>query len=148
LRIVPKVGPFAPLAFKAPTPEVERLFIESFNATLDAYRGVLSKARTGRLNLQNRDFDTGEPTRAGEYKLADETYGKLLIKLAGNDFESVTPELRQNILAFYGDLICDCNKAGQREWQKTLSTLDKLKAARTPPGNTVRFLKTAAPFSI
>jgi hypothetical protein len=56
LRIVPKVGPFAPLSFKTPTPEAERMFIESFNATLNGYRTLLRQARTGRVNLQNRDF--------------------------------------------------------------------------------------------
>jgi hypothetical protein len=132
LRVVPKVGPFAALAFKAPTPEVERMLIDSFNATLTAYRDVLSKARAGNLNLQNKDFDTGEPTRAGEYELADETYGKLLIKLAGRDFEGVTPELRQNILAFYGDLDQPiATKQDKQEWRKTLSALDKLKATPT-----------------
>ena len=132
LRVVPKVGPFAALAFKAPTPEVERMFLESFDASLNSYRGVLAKARTGSLSLQNKDFDTGEPTQAGEYKLADETYAKLLIKLAGRDFDSVTPELRQNILAFYGNLDQpNATKQDKKEWQKTLSALDKLKATPT-----------------
>jgi hypothetical protein len=132
MRIVPKVGPFKAISFKPPTPEVERLFIESFDATLDSYRGVLAKARTGRLKLQNMDFDTGVPTRAGEYALADETYAKLLNKLAGRDFENVTPELQQNILAFYGDLgLPIATKKDREEWQKTLNALDGLKATRT-----------------
>jgi hypothetical protein len=135
LRVVPKVGPFAALAFKAPTPEVERMFIESLNATLNVYRGVLAKAVTGRLDLPNKDFDTGEPTRPGEYKLADETYAKLLLKLADRDFESVTPELRQNILAFYGDLnLPIATKQDNKEWRKTLSALDRLKAAPVTAG--------------
>ena len=135
LRIVPKVGPFAALGFKAPTPEVERMFIESFDATLTDYRGVLARARTGRLDLPNKDFDTGEPTRAGEYKLADETYAKLLLKLAGRDFESVTPELRQNILAFYGDLnLPIATKQDNKEWRKTLSALNRLKSTPTTAG--------------
>jgi hypothetical protein len=130
LRVVPKVGPFAPLAFKAPTPEVERMFLESFNASVNDYREALAKARTGRLDLQNKDFDTGELTRAGEYELADETYAKLLIKLADRDFKSVTPELRQNILAFYGNLdLPIATKRDKEDWRKTLSALDRLKAS-------------------
>lgn len=132
LRIVPKVGPFAPLAFKAPTPEVEKMFIESFNASLDTYRSVLAKARTGGLDLPNRDFDTGEPTRAGEYRLADEAYAKLLLKLEGRNFEGVSPELRQNIVSFYGDLKQPiATKQDKKDWQKTLSALEKLKATPT-----------------
>ncbi|HWO02668.1 MAG TPA: zinc dependent phospholipase C family protein, partial [Blastocatellia bacterium] len=103
-RVVPKVGPFRALAFKVPTPEAKRMFLASFDETLSRYRALLGQAGMGRLNLQNMDFDTGEPTRAGEYKLADETYAALLKRLAKNKFENVTPELRQNILAFYGDL--------------------------------------------
>ncbi|HZM89207.1 MAG TPA: zinc dependent phospholipase C family protein [Blastocatellia bacterium] len=132
LRIVPKVGPFAALAFKVPTPEAERMFVESYNATLSTYRGVLAQARAGSLDLQNKDFDTGEPTRAGEYELADEAYAKLLIKLGDRQFDSVTPELRQNILAFYGDLNQPiATKQDKAEWRKTLSVLEKLKATPT-----------------
>ncbi len=139
LRVVPKIGPFAPLGFKTPTPEAERMFIESFNATLNAYRGVLHQARTGRVNLQNRDFDTGEPTRAGEYKLADETYAKLLEQSARKEFANMTPELRQNILSFYGDLNAPiATKKNNEDWQKTLRALDRLKASAVQAGGSTR----------
>ena len=39
--IVPKSGPFRSLAFRAPTPEVEKMFMASFNATVDSYRTLL-----------------------------------------------------------------------------------------------------------
>jgi hypothetical protein len=131
-RIVPKVGPLSPLSFKTPTPEAERLFIESFNVTLNRYRAMLSQARTGKLDLQNKDFDTGEPTRAGEYKLADETYAKLLNQLASKNFDNVPPALRANILAFYGNLNAPiATKKDREDWQKTLRALDKLKATPT-----------------
>ena len=132
LRVVPKVGPFAALGFKAPTPEIERMFLESFDATLNSYRGTLSEARAGRLDLPNRDFDTGEPTRGGEYRLADDTYSKLLIKLSERDFENLSPELRSNILAFYGDLnLPIATKKDKGDWRKTLAALDRLKATPT-----------------
>ena len=79
--------------------------------------------------MQDRDFDTGEITRAGEYKLADETYAKLLNKLAGNRFENVTPDLRTNILAFYSNLNAPiATKKDKEDWRNTLRALDKLKA--------------------
>src|SRR5436853_6872977 len=90
VRILPKVGPLKPLAFKPPTPEAERLFIESFNATLVRYRALLVQARAGKLDLPNTDFDTGRPVRAGEYKLTDDTYGELLEKLAKRHFENAS----------------------------------------------------------
>jgi Zinc dependent phospholipase C len=128
-RIVPKVGPFAPLGFKAPTPEAEQMFIRSFDVTLNRYRGLLHQARAGRLDLQNRDFDTGEPTRAGEYKLADETYAKLLAESSKRNFSNITPELRRNILSFYGNLDAPIATKNDRDkWKRTVSDLNKLRA--------------------
>lgn len=130
IRVIPKVGPFAPLSFKPPTPEAERMFNRSFDATLVRYRSMIRQTRSGRIDLQNKDFDTGNPTRAGEYKLADETYAELLSKLAGKDFKDVTPDLRQNILAFYGDLNAPiATKKDKKEWRDTLQSLSRLKAA-------------------
>lgn len=135
-RIIPKVGPFAALSFKTPTPEAERMFVQSFDATLNHYRAVLRQTRTGTPDLQNRDFDTGEPTRAGEYKLADETYAKLLAESSKKDFSNITPELRRNILAFYGDLNAPiATKRHKEDWEKTLRLLASLRglaASREP----------------
>ncbi|MGA9768539.1 MAG: zinc dependent phospholipase C family protein [Blastocatellia bacterium] len=131
IRVVPKVGPFKALAIKVPTPEAERMFMESFNATLDLYRATLAQVQGGKLDLQNTDFDTGRPTRAGEYKLADETYAKLLEKLAKNDFKTASPELRREILAFYNDLSAPiATKQDKDDWKDTMRALDKLKAAQ------------------
>ena len=130
IRVMPKVGPFAPLGFKAPTPEAERMFIQSFDTTLIRYRALLVQTRAGKLNLQNRDFDTGEPTHAGEYKLADEAYAKLLAESSKKQFSNMTPALRQDILAFYGNLNAPiATKKDREKWQKTLSQLNSLKAA-------------------
>jgi len=67
LRIIPKIGPFKSLAFRAPTPEVEKLFMASFNATVDNYRTLLANVEAGRLELPNENFDVGEPPAAGKY---------------------------------------------------------------------------------
>ena len=75
--------------------------MESFNKTLDRYRAVLAEHRLNNLRLPNNNFDTGKPTREGEYRLADAAYAALLEKLA--DVKTAPPsELRANILAFYG----------------------------------------------
>jgi len=129
-RVVPKVGPFRTLSFKVPTPEAERMFVASFGQTLSRYRILLSQTQAGKLNLQNMDFDTGEPTRAGEYKLADETYASLLRRLADNKFKDVTQELRQNIIAFYGDLKAPiATRKDKEDWRETLRALEQLKSA-------------------
>src|ERR1035438_3513013 len=98
--IIPKIGPFKALAFRVPTPEVEKIFITSFDDTKEQYRLLLVEVKEGRLQLQNENFDIGRPTVRGDYKMADESYSKLLDHL-----EKVTAsaELRSNILAFYGN---------------------------------------------
>ena len=63
LRIIPKFGPFKSLAFRAPTPEVEKMFMASFNATVDNYRALLENVNSNRLQLANENFDLGEPSR-------------------------------------------------------------------------------------
>jgi hypothetical protein len=130
-RVMPKVGPFKALDFKPPPPEAERLFIESFDATLVRYRALLARERAGNLDLDNRDLDTGRPVRAGEYKLADETYAKLVRKLADHGFEGVTPDLRENILAFYANLDAPiATKRDKDDWRKTLRAIEALKTAQ------------------
>ena len=102
LRAVPKVGKLKALAFKLPTTETEAWFTTSFHTTLADYRVLLNQAQRSRLALTNNDFDTGRMAHAGEYKLADVTYAKLLDKLATNGFRQPTPGLREDVLAFYG----------------------------------------------
>lgn len=106
IRVLPKIGPLKPFAFKLPTPEAQALFRASFKRVMATYRADLARqpadSSATPLALENTDFDTGHPTRAGEYPLADETYGEWLRKLADKKFENVTPRARENILTFYG----------------------------------------------
>ncbi|HJQ71733.1 MAG TPA: zinc dependent phospholipase C family protein [Blastocatellia bacterium] len=128
-RVMPKVGPFKALDFRPPTPEAERFLMESFNATLDRYRGLLGSMQAGRLNLDNRDLDTGRPVRAGEYPLADEAYAKLVRKLADKKLEGVTPDVRENILAFFSNLDAPIAvKRDKDDWRKTLRAIEVLRS--------------------
>lgn len=101
-KLVPKIGPFRTLSFTVPTPEAERLFLDSFVSTRERFRRSLESERNGRLNLANLNLDTGKATARGEYTLADETYDELLDKLADREFADVPAALRTNIVAFYG----------------------------------------------
>jgi hypothetical protein len=103
IQVMPRVGPLRVLNFEAPTPEAERLFVSSFDATSAIYGSYLSSLRKENFDLKNMDFDTGIKTSAGEYGLADETYSKLLISLKDKNFTTLTPSLKQNILSFYAD---------------------------------------------
>jgi hypothetical protein len=128
LRYMPKVGPFKALAFNNPTPKTEDLYFKSINTTVDQYRIYLEQVRTDSLDLANADFDTGKETKAAEYSLTDETYAKLLGQLAALKFDTTSPDLRQNILSFYGDLSAPIEtKKDNARWQSVVASLDQLK---------------------
>jgi Zinc dependent phospholipase C len=99
VRVMPKVGPLKTLAFKTPSPEAERLFTDSFKTARERYRALLQNVRANRLDLRNTDFDTGQPTRRGEYKLADETYAELVERLKKKT--NVPAAIRADITRFY-----------------------------------------------
>jgi hypothetical protein len=132
-RWLPGGGPFRALKIRTPTPEVEKLFMASFNATVDAYKAMLANVDAGGPELLNQNLDVGGPTIARKYKGADEAYAELLGKLADRQFAGIKPDLRQNILAYYKDLkppvSAKSTKKEEAEWTKLLERLDQLKAA-------------------
>jgi hypothetical protein len=111
LRLVPKVGPFSGLAFHPPPPAVERMYMNSVNETLDHYRALLLAQQQGRLQLPNDNLDTGSITGAATYRLADQTYAKLLGKTSG---KPVSEALRRDLLSYYADLAKPVHVNNQR----------------------------------
>ena len=105
LRYIPKIGPFKGMGFDNPTPQTEDLYIKSINATTDQYR-ALSRRRCAqaRWSCPTAIWMMASQTKAAEYTLADETYASLLAKLTARKFDGTSPQLRDNILAFYSDL--------------------------------------------
>jgi hypothetical protein len=111
-RLMPKIGPFKALSFKVPPDAAEKLFLTSLDETVGSYRELLAAVREDRLTLVNENFDTGKPARFGDYRLADETYAKLLERLQTTPANMSEP-LRANILSFYGASgTPDSDKAG------------------------------------
>lgn len=132
LRLVPKVGPFKGMAYHNPTPQTEDMFIKSIDKTVDNYRALLRATRNGALAPSNDDLDTGQPTRAAEYSLADDTYAKLLSKLADDNFAHTPFDLRKNILAFYADpSAAVATKKDHEHWQHLQTQLQQLRAMST-----------------
>jgi hypothetical protein len=130
LRFVPKVGPFKALDFKIPTQQTEDLYIASVNRTVENYKMLLAEVEKNQLHLANMDFDTGRSTKAGEYGLTDNAYARLLDELAEKNFDSITPELRENILSFYQDPNASvATKRNPSAWSKTQEALEKLKVS-------------------
>ena len=127
-HLIPKFGPFRAVDFVLPNPQTEDMYLKSMDVTLANYRRLLDDVKAGKLQLNDRDFDTGGVTRAGEYKLTDDTYAALLDGLARRHFDNVSPDLRGNILAFYRDLNAPiATKKHHKEWERTLSQLQQLK---------------------
>jgi hypothetical protein len=139
-RFVPKIGPFRAVDFKVPTRTTEDLYVASVNKTIDNYKSLLAEVKTKKLALPNTDFDTGRMTHAGEYILTDNAYAHLLDQLAKHKFDQVTPDLRENILAFYGDPSAPiATKRNTAAWEKTQNEVDQLKAfAPTPKTSAVQ----------
>jgi hypothetical protein len=101
IRILPKIGPLKTLKFKSPGAEGEKLFANSFETILANYHTALVQAGKKQLVLPDINFDTGDPTRLGEYELTDETYATLIQKLQNQGYKDVTPQLQKNILQYY-----------------------------------------------
>jgi hypothetical protein len=131
-KIIPKFGPFKTIDFKMPYPNTETLYLKSVNDTVERFRAELRDLKTGKLQLANMDFDTGKPTSPGEYRLTDETYAKLLDKLAKTKFADLKPDLRQNILTFYQNPSApNYTKKKREKWSKVQQQLEELKTAPT-----------------
>ena len=132
IRVLPRVGRLRALRFETPTPAVEKLFMTSFNATLDRYMELLAAQKAGRLKLLNENFDVGARTPAGKYSLNDRTYAQLLHKMKGR-YAEMPRELRQDILAFYKDPTApNTTKSDAAEWAKVLAELETLKGVSPP----------------
>ncbi|HEY7405784.1 MAG TPA: zinc dependent phospholipase C family protein [Candidatus Angelobacter sp.] len=131
-KIIPKVGPFKAIAFKMPYPDTETAYLKSVNDTVERYKVCLRVLkRKDDLTLTNTDFDTGKLTRSGEYSLADETYAKLLDKLADSNFSGLSHDLRKNILDFYQDPNApNATRKKRDRWNKTMAELEQLKATQ------------------
>ena len=129
LGILPKIGPLKTLDFKVPTGVTETLYMQSVNDAETQLAHDLTLAASKTLQLDNKDFDTGRETKAGEYSLTDESYADLLSKLADHHFAQVTPELKTNILDFYRDPKPPAFAAkSPRRWTQTLANLAQLQA--------------------
>ena len=133
VRILPKIGPLRVLQFRTPTPETEKLFEASFNATLDRYKILLAQAGGGHVILPNDNFDTGEKTAPGKYRMNDEAHAKLLDQLADAKFAGALPELRAELLDFYSDPDAPyATKKDAKAWSKVQEELQQLKSAPAP----------------
>lgn len=100
-NVLPKFGPLRPLGFEPLTPETEKLFLASFDASVARYCDALRDVRARTLALSDTDLDTGRQSARGHNELADETFADLVKELEKRNFAGVSPELRAAIDAHY-----------------------------------------------
>lgn len=135
-RVVPSFGPLTALSIKVPSAESERLFRASVATSVERYRNVLHQLLTHVPPFADLNLDTGQPIQAGTYALADRAYAELLQRLQDHYFADATPELRNALLAFYGDLRAPIvTKSDRRVWHTVVAALAELRAVRpaSPP---------------
>jgi hypothetical protein len=131
IGLLPKIGPLKTLDFRMPTTRTEDLYMKSVNDSVEQYGRELTAVSNHSLKLEDRDFDTGQITSAGEYSLTDETYSNLLEKLAAQHFTQLTPELQVNIEAFYADPKPPAFAVkNPQKWSRTLADLAALQALK------------------
>lgn len=130
---IPKIGPLKVLQFRTPTPETQRMFEASFNVTLQRYKKLIEAVRAGHAELPNDNFDLGEATGPGEYRLNDDTHAQLLDRLAEQKFVGTSAELRDELVHFFGDPSAPyATKRNAKAWARVQAELEQLK--NTTPG--------------
>jgi Zinc dependent phospholipase C len=133
VRILPKIGPLRVLQLRTPTPQAERMFEASFDTSLQRYRSLLDQEAAGHLDLPNDNFDTGEVTGPGKYRLYDETQAELLDALAKRNFSGASSELRTELLEFFGHPDAPyATKRKPKEWAQVQVELEQLRKAASP----------------
>lgn len=131
ITILPKVGPLKALKFKTIGPEGEKLFIQSFDTVSAHYNAALDQLKYHPIELPDVDYDTGKPTVAGEYALADKTYCDLLINLQKVNFNNLTDDLQNNILKFYSKADTVALANSYPNWKKAATALKAVRYAPT-----------------
>ena len=101
--VMPRIGPLKLLAVRGPTAATEEEYVTSVNRSVDVLSSTLSRFALAHQTLGNLDLDTGSATRPGSYRLADDTYARLLHNLAADPRQPVPPGLKAEIAHFYAD---------------------------------------------
>ncbi len=148
IRILPKVGPLKTLKFVSPGTQGEKLFAVSFDSIVNNYSRAQQQAAINKLELEDIDFDTGQPTVIGEYPLADKTFDELLVKLKEDNFVHVSPDLKDKILSFYKEADVSARTTQkEKEWQKVATALTQLKSYAPVISDNALPKETAKPVS-
>lgn len=84
--------------------------------------------------LPNRDLDTGHVIQPGGYSLTDQTFAKLLHRLAHNPKQPIPPGIRLEIQAYYADPNAPIEtKRNAKRWAQVQADLKTLASMPTSP---------------
>ena len=126
--VLPKIGPLKLVAIKGPTAATEEEYVRSVNLSTDALASTMTRLGTAHQTLVNRDLDTGAPVHPGGYRLADDTYAKLVHRLVADPNHSVPPGLKGDILNYYADPNAPIHtKKNAKKWAQLQAELETLK---------------------
>jgi hypothetical protein len=82
------------------------MYLHSLNHTVDRFNEILHNLlqdANDPISLPNLDLDTGKRSTFGDYPLADNTYAKFLERITSNPRRTISKDLKQHILEYYGD---------------------------------------------
>jgi hypothetical protein len=130
LKLVPPVGKLKALKFRMPTPDTEKLFMASFNRATKQFGVRLDDVRNKSLQLENMNYDVGVVTRAGEYRLEDNVQAYWLNKLAEKKYSTASPEIRAEIIQYFGNLTAPIAlRTDRKKWHLLTVQLEQLRSA-------------------
>ena len=119
----------------APTIKLSHADAAATQAALGNTTGVPAQAQPTPPILADLDMDTGKPTAEGEYRLSDETHGRLLDEVTHAKIPTIPPGLRSHLLAYYAQdaRTDDFLKKKPEEWKKVQGDLATLRSQPAPP---------------
>jgi hypothetical protein len=130
--ILPKIGPLKLLAIKGPNQQTEDLYVKSLNRSIVVLRKVLTDYDHIGIYLNNRDLDTGQFVKPGEYSPTDNTYAQLLGVITKNSANVVPTELKHDLIEYYADPQAPINtKKSPEKWAQVQANLKTLSTMKT-----------------
>ena len=125
LKLIP-FGPAKVLGYRNPTPAAEDHYFRSMDRAMDEYHRLLRQVKARDLSFPNRNFDTGELTRAGDYALCDRTYVAYVFRLREDKFRHLTPSVKADILAYFKHGLPANGSIKDKDWKKLNAALREL----------------------
>ena len=132
LFILPKFGALKMLSIKGPNEHTEDLYIKSVNRSIAGLRRVLTNFDTIDRYIANRDLDTGFVVKPGGYRLADQTYAKLLEMITEHPDNVVPLQLKHDLTDYYADPAAPIiTKKDPEKWAQVQANLKTLETMKT-----------------